>query len=109
MFGAYHNAVGHAILDPFHFYNLFRHRFDHLVVVHPPLVHLLPADPAHGQHAGAVRRANRDRLPGSAAVRLAEPRRVSTNEEGGKLTFLCYNYWALNRMAYDARRDPTTR
>jgi hypothetical protein len=37
MFGAYHNAVGHAILDPFHFYNLFRHRFDHLVVVHPLL------------------------------------------------------------------------
>ena len=38
MIGAYHNAVGHAILDPFHFYNLFRHRFDHLVLVHPPLV-----------------------------------------------------------------------
>src|SRR5262245_37751546 len=38
MIGAYHNAVGHAILYPFHFYNLFRHRFDHLILVHPPLV-----------------------------------------------------------------------
>jgi putative glycosyltransferase (TIGR04372 family) len=28
------------------------------------------------------------------------------NTPAGKLTFLCYNYWALNRMAYDARRDP---
>jgi putative glycosyltransferase (TIGR04372 family) len=106
MFGAYHNAVGHAILDPFHFYNLFRHRFDHLVIVHPPLVTysrptLLMVSVLE-QYVEQVEIEDADLAP-FAWQNLGE---LSTNEEGGKLTFLCYNYWALNRMAFDARRDP---
>ena len=107
MFGAYHNAVGHAILDPFHFYNLFRHRFDHLVIVHPPLVTysrptLLMCSILE-QYVEQVEVESPDLAP-FAWQNLGELR---TNEAGGKLTFLCYNYWALNRMAHDARRDPS--
>ena len=107
MFGAYHNAVGHAILDPFHFYNLFRHRFDHLVVVHPRLVTysrptLLMCSILE-QYVEQVEVECADLAP-FAWQNLGELR---TNEVGGKLTFLCYNYWALNRMAHDARRDPS--
>lgn len=106
MFGAYHNAVGHAILDPFHFYNLFRHRFDHLVVVHPPLVHYtrptLLMVSILDQYVEQIEIDSHDLAP-FAWQNLGELR---TKEKGGKLTFLCYNYWALNRMAYDARRDP---
>ena len=106
MFGAYHNAVGHAILDPFHFYNLFRHRFDHLVVVHPPLVTysrptLLMVSVLE-QYVEQIEIESADLAP-FAWQNLGE---LSTNEKGGRLTFLCYNYWALNRMAYEARRDP---
>jgi putative glycosyltransferase (TIGR04372 family) len=106
MFGAYHNAVGHAILDPFHFYNLFRHRFDHLVVVHPPLMTysrptLLMVSVLE-QCVEQVEIECVDLAP-FAWQNLGE---LSTTEDGGKLTFLCYNYWALNRMAYEARRDP---
>jgi putative glycosyltransferase (TIGR04372 family) len=106
MFGAYHNAVGHAILDPFHFYNLFRHRFDHLVVIHPPLVTysrptLLMVSVLE-QYLEQIELECADLAP-FAWQNLGE---LSTNEKGGRLTFLCYNYWALNRMAYDARRDP---
>jgi putative glycosyltransferase (TIGR04372 family) len=107
MFGAYHTAVGHAILDPFHLYNLFRHRFDHLVVVHPPLVNYsrptLLMVSILDQYVEQVEVEAPDLQP-FAWQNLGE---LSTKEKGGKLTFLCYNYWALNRMAYDARRDPS--
>jgi putative glycosyltransferase (TIGR04372 family) len=43
-------------------------------------------------------------LPTFAWQNLGELR---TREANGKLTFLCHNYWALNRMAFDARRDPS--
>jgi putative glycosyltransferase (TIGR04372 family) len=107
MFGAYHNAVGHAILDPFHFYNLFRHRFDHLVIVHPRLVTysrptLLMVSILE-QYVEQVEIECPELAP-FAWQNLGE---LPTTEKGGKLTFLCYNYWALNRMAFDARRDPT--
>jgi putative glycosyltransferase (TIGR04372 family) len=107
MFGAYHTAVGHAILDPFHFYNLFRHRFDHLVIVHPPLVTysrptVLMVSILE-QFVEQIEIESADLAP-FAWQNLGELR---TERSHGKLTFLCYNYWALNRMAYDARRDPT--
>jgi putative glycosyltransferase (TIGR04372 family) len=106
MFGAYHNAVGHAILDPFHFYNLFRGRFDHLVIVHPPLVTysrptLLMVSVLE-QYVEQIEIESADLAP-FAWQNLGE---LSRTEKGGRLTFLCYNYWALNRMAYEARRDP---
>src|SRR5262249_15764878 len=37
------NALGHAILDPFHHINLFRQRFDNLIMVHPDLAGYTPA------------------------------------------------------------------
>lgn len=106
MIGAYHNAVGHAILDPFHFYNLFRHRFDHLVLIHPPLVSYsrptLLMVSILDQYLEQVEVEGPD-LPPFAWQNLGELRRDDDNE---KLTFLCHNYWAFNRMAYDARRNP---
>ena len=106
MFGSYHSAVGHAILDPFHFYNLFRHRFDHLVVIHPPLVNysrptLLMVSILE-QYIEQIEVETPELLP-FAWQNLVE---LSMNEYGCKISFLCYNYWALNRMAYDARCDP---
>jgi putative glycosyltransferase (TIGR04372 family) len=106
MVGAYHNAVGHAILDPFHFYNLFRHRFDHLILVHPPLVTYsrptLLMVSILDQYLEQIQIEGPE-LPPFAWQNLGELRIDDPDE---KLTFLCYNYWALNRMAYDARRDP---
>ncbi len=107
MFGAYHAALGHAILDPFHFYNLFRHRFDHLVLIHPPLTtysgstaltvgvlqqYIEPLDVVSAP------------LAPFACQNLGEIPSVASKRD---LTFLCYNYWALNRMAYQARLDPS--
>jgi putative glycosyltransferase (TIGR04372 family) len=106
MIGAYHNAVGHAILDPFHFYNLFRHRFDHLVLIHPPLTTYsrptLLMVSILDQYLEQIEIECPD-LPAFAWQNLGELRLPGREQ---KLTFLCYNYWALNRMAYDARRDP---
>jgi putative glycosyltransferase (TIGR04372 family) len=102
MFGAYHQAVGHAILDPYHFYNLFRNRFDHLVVVHPPL-------------AGYSRTTS---LMVSILQQYIEQIDISSAElapfawknlgelPAGRFTFLCVNYWAMNRMMFHARVDP---
>jgi len=106
MFGSYHNAVGHAILDPFHFYNLFRHRFDHLVVVHPLLMtYSRPTLLMVSVLEQCVEQVEIEcsELAPFAWQNLGE---LSMKEASGKLTFLCYNYWALNRMAYEARRDP---
>jgi putative glycosyltransferase (TIGR04372 family) len=107
MFGAYHNAVGHAILDPFHFYNLFRDRFDHLVVVHPLLcTYSRPTLLMVSVMEQYVENIEID-CPDLAPFAWQNLGELSTNESGGSFTFLCYNYWALNRMAYDARRNPT--
>lgn len=107
MIGAYHNAVGHAILDPFHYYNLFRHRFDHLILIHPPLYTYsrptLLMVSILDQYLHQIQIEGPDLAP-FAWQNLGELRIA---DEHGKLTFLCYNYWALNRMAHDARRDPT--
>lgn len=106
MFGAYHSAVGHAVLDPFHFYNLFRHRFDHLVVVHPRLVtYSRPTLLMVSVLEPYVEQVEVE-CPDLAPFAWQNLGELSTREKGEKLTFLCYNYWALNRMAYDARRDP---
>ncbi len=102
MFGAYHHALGHAILDPFHFYNLFRHKFDHLVILHPGLLdysrastQMISVMQQHLEQVGT--------LPGELSL---FPWQNLGEITAGRITFLCYNYWALNRMAYQARRDP---
>jgi putative glycosyltransferase (TIGR04372 family) len=107
MFGAYHQAVGHAILDPFHFYNLFRHRFDHLVVVHPPLAgYSRPTSVMVSimhQHLDQIEIRSR-----KAEAKLAYfPWQNLGELQAGNTTFLCLNYWALNSMAFRARRDPS--
>ncbi|MCE9563655.1 MAG: TIGR04372 family glycosyltransferase [Planctomycetes bacterium] len=102
MFGAYHQAFGHAILDPFHFYNLFRHRFDHLVILHPGLLDYSRAS----SHMIAVMQQHLDQigvLPGDLNY---FPWQNLGELTAGRITFLCHNYWSLNRMAYHARRDP---
>jgi putative glycosyltransferase (TIGR04372 family) len=102
MFGAYHNAIGHAILDPFHFYNLFRHRFDHLVVFHPDIFH-------YSRSASLMIEVMRQYVDqiGVEAKKLGQIPWQNLGEiPAGHVTFLCHNYWSLNRMAYHARMDP---
>jgi putative glycosyltransferase (TIGR04372 family) len=101
MFGAYHHAFGHAILDPFHFYNLFRHRFDHLVILHPGL---LDYSRASSQMIAVMQQYIEQIgvLPGELSL---FPWQNLGELQTERVTFLCYNYWALNRMAYHARRD----
>ena len=102
LFGAYHQALGHAILDPFHFYNLFRHRFDHLVVLHPDI---LGYSRASAQMLGVMQQ-YLDQVgvhPGELSL---FPWQNLGEIAAGRVTFLCHNYWSLNRMAYHARRDP---
>lgn len=102
MFGSYHTAFGHAILDPFHFYNLFRHRYDRLLVIHPPLAHysrptLLMVD---------IMRQSIEQID----TGLPEITSFAWQNLGrlriGRIAFLCYNYWSLNRMAFRARQNP---
>ncbi len=102
MFGSYHTAYGHAVLDPFHFYNLFRHRFDQLLVIHPPLAHysrptLLMVD---------IMRQSIEQID----LALPEVTSFAWQNLGelraGRFTFLCFNYWSLNRMAFRARQNP---
>jgi putative glycosyltransferase (TIGR04372 family) len=100
-FGAYVNAVGHAVLDPFHFVNLFGSRFDHLVFVHPDLSWHTPAtrvalsilDP----HLEAVACTDRDLL--SFCWRHLGELQYQN------VTFLLHNYWTLNRLVFHARRE----
>lgn len=102
LFGAYHQAFGHAILDPFHFYNLFRHRFDHLVVLHPDI---LSYSRASGQML-AVMQQYLDQIGVYAGELSVFPWQHLGEIATGRVTFLCHNYWSLNRMAYHARRNP---
>ena len=99
--GCYTNAVGHAILDPFHFWNLFRRRFDHLVVLHPYLA----------QYTVPTRTAVTILDPHVTQLEVIDPLVTFFAWQNlGELkhenmTFLLYNYWSLNRMAYQARLD----
>jgi putative glycosyltransferase (TIGR04372 family) len=103
MFGAYPTAVGHAILDPFHFYNLFRHRFDHLVLIHPPR----GGYSLSCKYAVDVMEQYIEQIEVEEAKLAQLPwQNLGEITTGGKLTFLCYNYWGLNRLAFRARRDP---
>ena len=95
-------ALGHAILDPFHYLNLFRQRFDNLVMVHPDLSGYTPAT----RVAMSILEQYVD------MVECDEPAVLNfTWQHLGELqhdncTFLVYNYWALNRLAFKSRLDP---
>jgi len=100
--GAYTNAVGHAILDPFHYFNLFGRRFDNLVMVHPDLNGYTPATRLT---MGVLEQY-------LETVRCTDPEVMNFAwQHLGELahdnfTFLIYNYWSLNRLACKARQDP---
>lgn len=100
--GYYPNAVGHAVLDPFHLYQLFRDRFDHLVIVRGPGAVYNPATrlatEVVGQYVDQVEVDDGEVLT-FAWHGLGELRHENT-------TFLLHNYWTLNRMAYQARTNP---
>jgi putative glycosyltransferase (TIGR04372 family) len=100
-FGSYGNALGHAVLDPFNVVNLFGPRFDNLIMVHPDL----GGWPAATRLTVGILDQYVDTVPcGDADVlnfawqHLGELRHEN-------LTFLVHNYWALNRLAFHARRD----
>jgi putative glycosyltransferase (TIGR04372 family) len=100
--GMYPQALGHAILDPFHYFNLFRHRFDNLLMIHPDLNGYSPAT----------------RLTMSTLEAYVETAMCTDHDvlnfawqnlgelQHDQCTFLVYNYWALNRQACKARQDP---
>ena len=100
--GNFGNAVGHAILDPFHFIQLNRGRFDCLILAHPPYQQYTPAT----------------RLASSILDSYVEQVAISDQDvlhfawqslgelRHGTLTFIVHNYWSLNRMAYRARTSP---
>jgi putative glycosyltransferase (TIGR04372 family) len=100
--GYYPNAVGHAVLDPFHLYQLFRHRFDHLVIIRGPgaVYH-----PATRVAADVV-----DQYVDQIEVDDGEILTFAWHGLGelryGNQTFLLHNYWTMNRLAYRARTDP---
>jgi len=100
--GVFHSALGHAVLDPFHFYNLFAHRFDRLVMITPPSRTIgrtmeLPLK-ILDQYVDRIETTNMDLLD------LAWQNIGSLTHDN--LTFLVHNYWGLNRMAFKARREP---
>ena len=97
--GSFHSAVGHAVLDPFHFIQLYRHRFDRLILIRPPDCHFSPptrlAAEVLDQYVDRIDVADDDVL-NFAWQSFGELRHEN-------LTFLVHNYWSLNRMAYFAR------
>jgi putative glycosyltransferase (TIGR04372 family) len=100
--GAFNTTVGHAILDPFHFIQLFGFQFDHLVLVHPPYSEYSPATRLSAailsQYVEQVETTDLDTL-NFAWHNLGELRHEN-------LTFLVHHYWSLNRLAFQARTDP---
>jgi len=102
MIGAYHSAFGHAILDPFHFYNLFRHRFDHLVIVHPPTAHYSRATALMVEVMQQY--INKIEVPSGEVGTFAWQNLGELQSDD--TTFLCLNYWSLNNQAFHARQNP---
>ena len=101
--GNFGNAVGHAILDPFHFIQLARGRFDYLILAHPPYEHYYtPAT----RVAAAVLESYVEQVTITGADVLSFAWQSLGELRHGNLTFLVHNYWSLNRRAYLARTSP---
>lgn len=92
-------ALGHAVLDPFHQWNLFGQRFDHFVLMHGPLEAYDPpcrlALQALAQVLDLVEIG--PEILNLAWQHLGELR-------SGRFSFLIHHYWSLNRTAYHQRR-----
>jgi putative glycosyltransferase (TIGR04372 family) len=101
-FGVYPNALGHAILDPFHYVNLFGGSFDNLIMVHSNLNHYTSATRLTlsllEPHVETVL------CTDSEVLNFAWQHLGELQHEN--FTFLLYNYWALNRLAFKSRLDP---
>jgi putative glycosyltransferase (TIGR04372 family) len=96
-------ALGHSILDPFHYINLFRHRFDHLVMIHAPQEQYTPATALTLQILDQYV----ERIPCTDHDALNFSWQHLGELSHKQVTFLIYNYWALNRLAFAARSsDP---
>ncbi|MFO0803449.1 MAG: TIGR04372 family glycosyltransferase [Gemmataceae bacterium] len=100
--GDFQVAVGHAILDPYHYIQLFRHRFDHFILVHPPYDWFTPAT----RVAAFIHDSHFDQI---------ETTDIHAHRFGWKyldelrcknVTFLVHHYWSLNRQVFLARKDP---
>lgn len=92
-------ALGHTVLDPFHQWNLFRHRFDHFVLLHGHLeAYDAPCRLALqtlAQHVDLVDIGHHPLL-NLAWQNLGELAH-------GRFSFLIHHYWGLNRLAYRQR------
>lgn len=100
--GCFHNAVGHAILDPFHFIQLNRNRFDNLILVHPPYSSYSPAT----RLAAYVLDSYVEQIEVQDYDILNFSWQTMGELRHGDHTFLIHNYWSLNRMAFRARTTP---
>jgi putative glycosyltransferase (TIGR04372 family) len=102
-FGVYPNALGHAILDPFHYVNLFGGCFDNLIMVHSNLTHYTSATRLTlnllEPHVETIL------CTDSEVLNFAWQHLGELQHEN--FTFLLYNYWALNRLAFKSRQDAT--
>jgi putative glycosyltransferase (TIGR04372 family) len=101
-FAAYPDAVGHAILDPFHYINLFAHRFDTLVMVHPDLKGYSAAT----RQTMSVLEQYVETVVSDDFEALSFAWQYLGELQHKNYTFLLYNYWSLNRLACKARQDP---
>jgi putative glycosyltransferase (TIGR04372 family) len=97
--GSFHSAVGHAVLDPFHFLQLYRHRFDRLILIRPPDWQFTPPT----RLAADILDQYIDRIDVNDSDVLNFTWQSMGELRHENLTFLVHNYWSLNRMAYFAR------
>jgi putative glycosyltransferase (TIGR04372 family) len=95
-------AVGHAVLDPFHFFNLFARDFDTLILIHPARHDFSPAT----QVALNILEQYFDRVECyDPEVMMCSWQNIGPVEHENT-TYLLYHYWELNRLIFKARRDP---
>ncbi len=100
-FGNYEAAVGHSILDPFHMAQLHAKRFDHLVLVHPPLERYAPTS----RLAVQILHQYFDQIHTEHAVLLSMAWQCAGEFTNGRCTFILNNYWSLNQAVAHARQD----
>lgn len=99
--GYFNNAVGHAILDPYHFIQLYQHRFDRLILLHAPDAHFTP--PTRLASRVLDQYVEQSELCDPDVLHFAWQSLGELRHEG--YTFLMHNYWSLNRMAFHARNS----
>lgn len=95
-------ALGHAILDPYHFIALNRGRFDKIFFIGPPRVNYRPASASCLQiveQYGDYVETQSDHLMNLSWMSLG-------HHTHGTMTLVIDHYWALLRQAVHRTRDP---